>query len=261
MEIKGLVSIITPMYNSEKYILETYESIKNQTYKNWEWIVIDDNSQDKSIEIVEKIKEEDQRVILLKNDKNIRAAGSRNKGLDIAKGEYITFIDSDDLWDDNFLEKQLRILNLYKINVVFSSYRRCSENLNMIIDNYIIPNRVTYKDLLKENYISCLTIIFRKTVLKGIRFNSKLKMHEDYIMWLDILEKEQVILGNQEILATYRIHKNSVSRNKIKNLIYMFFIINKIKKYNLLKTFKIICIYSYFGLKKNRKIFLKKGDI
>lgn len=257
---EGMVSIITPVYNSEKYLEETYKSIKNQIYKNWEWIVIDDCSIDRSLNMLEKFQENDNRIKIIKNKENMRAATCRNIGLNISSGEFITFIDSDDLWDNDFLKKQINILNINQVNLIFSSYRRCSEDLSRIIDNYIVPKKITYKDLLKENYMSCLTVLFRKLEFSEMKFNSELKMHEDYILWLNMLEKEKIALGNQEILATYRIRKNSVSRNKVKNLIYMFFIMNKIKKYNLLKTCVIVLIYSYFGLKKNKKILIRKGE-
>lgn len=255
---KDLVSIITPLYNSEKFIEETYESIKKQTYEKWEWIVIDDCSNDESFNILKKLQKNDDRIRILKNKVNLKAAKSRNKGLDISKGEYITFIDSDDLWDNDFLEKQIKILNAKEINIIFSSYRRYSEDLSVSIDNYIVPSKITYNELLKENYMSCLTVLFRKKQFEKIRFNEKLKMHEDFVLWLEILEKEKIIFGNQEILATYRIRNNSISRNKIKNLLYMFFIIKNIKKFNLLKTFIIVLTYSYFGLKKNRRILINK---
>lgn len=254
---KGLVSIITPMYNSEKYILETYESIKNQSYTNWEWIVIDDCSNDKSYEIVLQLKKEDSRIQLLKNRFNLKAAGSRNRGLDLAKGEYISFIDSDDIWYVNFLEKQLKILTQKKCNIVFSSYKRKNENLSRDFGDYIVPEIVTYKDLLKTNYLSCLTVLYRKSIYKNKRFIEGLKMHEDYVFWLELLEIEKIARGNREVLAIYRIRSNSTSRNKINNLFYMFYIFRNIRKEKILKSLFYLVNYIVYGIKKNKKIIFK----
>lgn len=249
--IKDLVSIITPMYNSEKYILDTYTSIKNQTYKKWEWIVIDDNSKDKSYSIVLKLTENDSRIKLMKNKNNFRAAKARNLGLDLAKGKYITFIDSDDLWNYNFLEKQIRLLKEKKCEVVFASYQRKSNDLKKILGNYIVPEKINYNNLLKTNYMSCLTVVYKKEKFSKLRFNEKLKMHEDYVMWLNLLE-ENIAYANQEILATYRVRKGSVSRNKFKNLVYMYFIFRKVLKLNIINTFYCLSNYIYYGLKKNK---------
>ena len=254
--VPNLVSIITPVYNSEKYIFDTYNSIKNQSYKEWEWIVIDDNSKDQSYEKILKLAENDSRIKVIKNEINLRAAGSRNKGLDFAKGEYITFIDSDDLWNFDFLEKQINLIEEKKCNVVFASYQRKSEDLKEFLGNYIVPLKVAYKDLLKTNYMSCLTVVYKREPFIELRFEKNLKMHEDYVMWLNLL-KENMAYSNQEVLATYRIRKGSVSRNKFKNLIYMYFIFRKVIKLNIVSTFYYLCNYIYYGLKKN-KCSLKK---
>lgn len=249
--IKDLVSIITPLYNSENYILDTYNSIKNQTYKNWEWIVIDDNSKDKGYEKVLKLAENDPKIKIIKNKVNLRAAKTRNRGLDTARGEYITFIDSDDLWNNDFLEKQINLIKEKKCNIVFASYRRRNENLKDFLGNYIVPKKVNYKDLLKTNHMSCLTVVYKREDFISLRFNENLKMHEDYVMWLELV-KENIAYSNQEILATYRIRQGSVSRNKFKNLLYMYFVFRKIIKLNIISTFYYLSNYIYYGLKKNK---------
>ncbi|MGL5057301.1 MAG: glycosyltransferase family 2 protein [Fusobacteriaceae bacterium] len=255
---KGLISIITPAYNSEKFIEETYQSIKHQTYKNWEWLVIDDNSSDKTFEILKRLSKEDLRIKIYKNTTNLRAASSRNKGLDNSSGQYITFIDSDDLWSDFFLEEQLKFLKTNKAQVVFSSYDRVSEDLNTSYGAYIVPLRIEVKDLLKTNYMSCLTTLYKVDFLKEMRFRKGLKMHEDYVMWLNFLEKVKIAYGNPKILAKYRIREESVSRKKIENLKYMFFIYREIQKYNFFKTFTCLFNYIYYGIKKNKGIKYSK---
>ncbi|WP_432205349.1 glycosyltransferase family 2 protein (plasmid) [Cetobacterium somerae] len=254
---KGLVSIVTPIYNSEKYIEETYESIKSQTYKNWEWIVIDDCSKDSSLKLLKNISENDERVKLFVNEINLKAAKTRNKGLDKSNGEFICFIDSDDLWERNFLDEQINFIFKTKAEVVFSSYERVSENLEKSYGVYRVPSKITLKDLLKTNYMSCLTTLYRKDTLGEFRFNGDLKMHEDYVMWMNFLDKCKFAYGNNKKLAKYRIREGSVSRNKIKNLKYMFHIFFKVKQFNILKTFICLLNYIYYGLKKNKEIALK----
>ncbi|WP_349763513.1 glycosyltransferase family 2 protein [Fusobacterium sp. SYSU M8D902] len=253
---KELVSIITPMYNSEKYILETYNSIKNQTYTKWEWIIIDDNSSDNSYKKILNLSKSDTRIKIIQNLQNLKAAKTRNKGLNIATGEYITFIDSDDLWKDNFLERQLKLIKEKKCNVVYASYQKKNEDLTEVLGEYIVPKRVNYKELLKTNYMSCLTVLYKTEEFKQLRFNENLKMHEDYVMWLELL-KENIAYANQDILATYRIRKGSVSRNKLKNLLYMYFIFRKIINLSMVDTFFYLGNYIYYGLKKNKKIVMK----
>lgn len=119
------ISIITPSYNSKEYILETFNSVVSQTYKNFEWIIIDDCSTDGTHEFISKIAESDHRIIVLKTESNGGTAKARNIGLKIARGKYITFLDSDDLLDNNYLEEQL---NFIKENgpLISSRYRRKS---------------------------------------------------------------------------------------------------------------------------------------
>lgn len=252
-----LVSIITPMYNSEKFIEKTYESIKKQVYENWEWIVIDDNSTDRSFDIVFELQKKDSRIKLKKNKVNLRAASSRNLGLDLAVGKYVTFIDSDDLWYELFLEKQIKLINQKTCSIVFSSYTRISEDGSKSYGDYVVPTEVTYRDLLKTNYFSCLTVLYDYQNNKEIRFNEKLKLHEDYIFWLELIQKNKIAFSNNEILAKYRIRDNSVSRNKVANLVYMNEALRISQKFGRVKRLKILLSYIYYGLKKNRKILCK----
>lgn len=249
-----LVSIITPVYNSEEYINATYESIRNQTYTNWEWIVIDDNSQDKSHDIISKLQKKDKRIKIVKNLRNYKQAKCRNLGLKIASGNYITFIDSDDLWKNEFLEKQLKLLENKKCDVVFSSYTRIDETLKKNLGIYRVPNKITYHDLLKTNYMSCLTVMFKRDKLKNIYFDEKLIMHEDYVFWLALLKKVNFAYANQDALAFYRIRSKSVSRNKIKNLFYMYFVYRQILKFNIIKSIYYLYYYIIKGIKKNKNI-------
>src|SRR5690606_32755851 len=137
-------SIITPVYNSGKYLKDTIETVVSQTYENWEMILVDDGSCDESVAIVQSYVEQDNRFILIRNGQNKGPAFSRNVGIKVASGSYLTFLDADDLWDSNFLEKSLGFLESNQLTFVFSSYRRVDENLNKLYENFIVPDKVSY---------------------------------------------------------------------------------------------------------------------
>ena len=150
-----IVSIITPIYNSEKYIFETYTSICNQTIIDWEWILVDDNSFDNTIEIIKGFAINDDRVKIYKNSGAKGPGNCRNIGIFNAKGRYLTFIDSDDYWFPNFLEKSISTIIEENCAFVFSSYERWDENLEVKFNSFVVPKKMTYNKLLYTCPISC----------------------------------------------------------------------------------------------------------
>jgi len=147
--MSGLVSIITPSYNSAKYIAETIQSVQNQTYTNWEMIIVDDCSSDNTEEIVKKIQQSDTRIHFFKLDQNSGSGVARNKGIEKASGDYMTFIDSDDIWFPEFIQNSIEAIQTSKAPFVFSSYRRSNEDLEFVYSDFIVPQKVTYTDVLK----------------------------------------------------------------------------------------------------------------
>lgn len=253
-----VISIIMPLYNSEKYIDYTIESILNQTYTNWRLYIIDDCSEDKSVDIVNKFLKKDKRISLIQNDSNLGQAYSRNRGIEQCEGEYIVFIDSDDLWYNNFLERQLSFINSKNCNVVFSSFDRYDEELNKSYGRLKIPESVTYKDLLLDNSLSCLTTMYNCKNIGKLYFNTQYK-HEDHIYWIDLLKlSNETAYGNDESLAIYRIRKSSESRNKIKAAIWKWKIYRNYLKFNLLKCSYYYINYIYRGIMKNKKFIIVK---
>src|SRR5690554_4575467 len=140
--MNDLVSIITPTFNSEKYIQQTIQSVQNQTYQNWEMIIVDDCSSDNTIQIVEDIQNTEPRIILIKSDKNSGPAVSRNKGIEKAQGKYLTFLDADDIWFEDFIQNSIDTIQKTGIHFVFSSYKRSDENLNFVFSDFIVPENV-----------------------------------------------------------------------------------------------------------------------
>ncbi len=246
-----LVSVIIPSYNSEKFIEKSINSVLNQTYKNLELIVIDDKSPDNSNKIVEKYMEKDKRIRLVKLNKNNGPAVSRNKGIEEAKGRYIAFLDSDDLWLPEKLEKQIVFMKKENIPFTYSSYYLIDEEDNKI-GKFITRENADYYSLLKTNFIGCLTAIYDTKKLGKIYMPEKLKKHEDFATWLKILKKIRKTKGILEPLAIYRIRKNSVSSNKIKAAIYQWKIYRKIENLNIVKSVYYMSHYIYNGLRKYR---------
>lgn len=185
---KNLVSIITPMYNSEKFIEATIKSVLNQTYQEWEMLIIDDCSTDNSPNIVKSYMQQDSRIRCIKTETNKGVSNARNLALSKATGQFIAFLDSDDQWNSSKLEKQVNFMLENDYVISFTSYELMDENdkkLNKVIK---VPPNVDYKRLLKGNILGCLTVVIDKSKLD---FEIKMSgvRHEDYVLWLSILKK------------------------------------------------------------------------
>ncbi len=250
MEVE-LVSIITPCYNSERFITETYRSIKEQTYPNWEWIIVDDCSTDDSVKIIRSF--DDQRVNLLIQQSNQGAASARNLALSQAKGRYITFIDSDDLWLPGFLETTINYLNDNNENLVYTSYKRVDENLEPLLEDFIAVDKVDYKRILYNCPIPMLTSVYDSSVIGIVKF-PKVELREDHAMWIQLLNKIKYARAIEESLAIYRIRENSVSRNKLNIALRQYDVYRKFLKMNFLKSSYYTFFWAINGLKKYGKL-------
>jgi len=243
-----LVSIITPSYNSEKFIAKTIESVMTQTYENWEMIIVDDCSQDNSNEIIENYMQQDKRIKLIKLDKNSGPAIARNTAIKQAKGRYIAFLDADDLWLPEKLEKQINFMNYNDLAFTYSAYKIIDESDNDL-GWFVPPATATYDSLLKTNYIGCLTAIYDSQKLGKI-YMPKILKRQDYALWLKILKQIKQTKGITEPLAVYRIRQNSVSSNKIKAAKYNWIIYREFEKLGFFKSVYYFIHYIYNGLKK-----------
>lgn len=245
-----LISIITPVFNGSKYITQTIESVINQTYPNWEMVIVNDGSNDNTEEIVQNFSGKESRIRLI-NQSNGGSASARNNALRNAKGRYISFLDADDIWDNTFLEKQIKFIQKTDAPIVFSSYRRIDENGNIILKDFIVPTKVGYHDLLKTCSISCLTSLFDKDKIGDVYFNEKLKsLRDDFAFWLSILKKGIYAYGNTEVLASYRVFNSSTTGNKWKVIKPHFNIYRKVEKLSLIKSVYYTVHWAQNGLKK-----------
>lgn len=244
-----MVSIITPVFNCEQYIDETIQSVLNQTHEHWEMIIIDDLSSDNTMKIVKEYAKKNPKIKYYQNTVNSGPAKSRNKGIEMAQGRYISFLDGDDIWLPTFLEKSINFLETNHYNFVFSSYKRVDENLQPLYDDFIVPERVNYHSLLKTCPISCLTALIKIETI-GKFYMPDIAKRQDYGLWLSILKKNEFAYGLKEPLAIYRIRKGSVSRNKFKAMYYVWKVYKDVEKLNSFIASYMLINYIINGLRK-----------
>ena len=218
---KALVSIITPSFNSEKFIIETIQSIQNQTYKKWEMIIVDDCSTDQTVSIIEQFVKNDHRIRLFQLDKNSGAGIARERALSKAKGDYIAFLDADDLWKPIKLEKQLQFLKEHKAHFTFSFYDCINEQGNALNKRVEAPKNLSYRQLFFCNYVGNLTGIYEVNYFGKIAISATRK-RQDWVLWLTILKKIKNAKPVPESLAFYRIRNNSLSASKVDLLKHNF---------------------------------------
>ncbi|MBD2820338.1 glycosyltransferase [Xenorhabdus sp. 42] len=247
---KETFSIIMPSYNSQKTIEKSIDSVINQSFPDFLLYIVDDNSTDETFNIIKKF--QDKRIIYVKNNVNIGVAGTRNKALSLCKGKYITFLDSDDYWHPQKLEKQLSLLE-DGWDVVCSNYytfRSDNSEHNEIISYRISPQIIMYDMMLKSNFIGNLTGTYNAEKL-GKSLQKKIG-HEDYLMWLTIMKKSQKAYCIQEPLAYYRISGNSVSSNKFKTILWQWIIYRKELRLPLIQSMYNVIFYIIKALQKRK---------
>ncbi len=258
--MKNSVSIITPTYNSESFISETIKSVLNQTHKNWELILIDDYSNDKTLEIIQPFLEIHPNIKLLQNETNQGAAISRNKGIEYAKGDYIAFLDADDLWMSKKLESQLAFMKKENCDVCFSSYNLINENGEPLNKQVKALEKVTYKKLLKSNYIGNLTGMYNAKTLGSIS-SPNLRKRQDWLLWLKAIKQSgKPAKGIQEPLAYYRVRKDSMSSNKFNLVKHNYWVYKKGLKFSTIKS--VYCLIRFliehFFVKSKQTVLINK---
>ncbi len=244
------VSIIIPVYNAEKFIGKTIESVLNQTYKNWEILIFNDKSKDNSLKIIKKYSEKDKRIKVVDSKENVGVVAARNKLTEIATGEFIAFLDADDYWKQNKLEKQIKFMLKNNALISCTEYTRVTEDEKEIND-IIIKEIITYEDMLKNNYLGCLTVIYNANKL-GKRYFKEREKNEDYVLWLEIVKETKIIFGLKENLAFYRVLNNSRSSNKIKAAKDRWNVYRKIERLSLFKSIYYFLQYVIRALKKTK---------
>ena len=248
--IKELVSIITPSYNSSKFIEETIASVQAQTYSHWEMLITDDGSTDNSFEIIKEICKKDSRVKLF-SIKNAGPAVARNNSIKHAKGKYLAFLDSDDLWMPNKLALQIKFMKKNNYNFTFTSYMMIDDK-SSIIKNSLIQSlqKISYDDMLSENIIGCLTVIYNQEKLGKI-YMPNIRKRQDYGLWFKILKNEKFAYGMKESLAYYRIGQSSLSKNKFDLIKWNWILFHKVEKHSLFKSSYYLLLNIFNKVKKD----------
>ena len=217
--MEQLVSIIMPTYNCADYILETIKSVQVQTWQNWELLIVDDCSSDNTEDIIKSILKEDSRIIFYKLHQNSGAAMARNKAMEMARGDYMAFLDSDDIWLPEKLEKQIGFMKENDIYFSCTAYEWIDEKgtpLNKVINTV---KKVDYNRLLLDCPVGNSTVMYNVSLL-GKFVTPNIRKRNDDALWLQILKKEKYIYGMKDVLMKYRIRSNSISRNKLSLIKY-----------------------------------------
>ena len=246
-----LVSIIMPVHNAERFLEEAVRSVMAQTYPNWELLVVDDASTDSSLAVASRLAGEDERVkVFVNNSPSGYPATPRNIAIKAAKGRYIAFLDSDDMWLPDKLEQQLPLFaESEKIGVVFSNYEKVDENSTRCDRVVVAPRTTVYKKLLLGNVIGNVTGIYDTQRVGKVHF--RMVRHEDYAMWLSILRRGFVARNTGTVTALYRVTSDSVSARKLHLLSWQWNIYRRVEKLGILKSVYYYLNYAVRGFLKS----------
>lgn len=247
------VSIITPVYNAERFLFQTAESVLKQSYQNWEWILVDDCSSDNSWNILETLRDQDTRIRIFKNKENLRSGKTRNFAIQQAEGRFIAFLDADDLWHADKLALQIPFMVDNNYYFSHTSYGYLDENGHQIKSTLHVSKWVNYQDLLKRTEISCLTAVYDAEKI-GKHYMSEHALKQDYALWLSILRTGVKSYGLDIELAYYRQVKGS-STNKKHKLILKH--ISFLKDTQGFSTTKAIYYTAYWMINGFIRYFLK----
>ncbi len=234
------VSIITPAYNASKYIAETITSVQRQSYQNWEMIIVDDGSSDATFELVDEFSKQDRRIVAVRQS-NQGPAPARNNALRLARGRYVCFLDSDDIWLPKKLETQVALMKENKWALSFTEFRRITVDGREFGPVARVPRMISYHQLLTHNVIACLTAMVDKSMVG--EFSMSPEGYDDFILWLEITKRGHIAYGIQQDLARYRIVPGSVSSRRGRALRWVWNIYRRVEGFSILKSVYLMCQY------------------
>lgn len=231
----GLVSIITPTYNCGKFIAETIETVLAQTYTNWEMIIVDDVSSDNTEDVVLQYTEKDNRIKYTKLDVNSGAAVARTTAMKLASGQYMAFLDSDDLWTENKLEVQLDFMKKNDYAFTCTAYEQIDENSKSLQRVIQTIKKTDYNRLLLDCPVGNSTVMYDVSKMGKFEVPNIRKRNDD-ALWLQMLKKEKYIWGMPDILMKYRIRTNSISSNKLSVIKYHWVLYREIEHLSVVRS-------------------------
>ncbi|SDU77500.1 glycosyltransferase family 2 protein [Pseudomonas sihuiensis] len=240
------VTVVMPVYNAEKTVLASIDSVLEQTFPSLELIVVDDCSSDTSYELIRSRQRADKRVKLLRLDKNSGAAQARNKAISEAQGRFIAFLDCDDLWRPEKLKEQLHFMRDRDVAFSYTAYERIDESGN-VMGIISAPEKLAYQDLLKTNYIGCLSVMY-DTLKLGKVYMSLNSGREDFATWLQVLKDIKYVYGLNLVLAQYRVHSSQSSAKKTKMAVETWRLYRNVEHLSLIRAFYFFSHYALRGL-------------
>lgn len=245
---KDLISIVTPVYNAAKFLDDTINSVLNQTYENFELLLVNDCSTDNSVEIIKKYN--DKRIRLINNEVNSGAATSRNNGIKEAHGKYLCFLDADDLWSAVKLEKQLNFMKENDCAFSFTGYEFADEMGRPNGKKVHIPSTINYKQALKNTTIFTSTVMFDMTKISKELIMMPNVKSEDTATWWKILKNNYIAYGLNEILSYYRRSSGTLSSNKIEAIRRIWNLYRNVENLNIFYSFYNFCFYAVNAIRR-----------
>lgn len=254
---KEKISIITPVYNCEKLIEKTIECVLNQTYKNWEWLLVDDCSPDDSAIIIKKYAKNDNRIKYFKLSENSGAAVARNKALAESNGRFVAYLDADDLWKNDKLEKQVKFMLENQYSFTCTDYEKITETGNSLNKIIKIPKKVDYNLFLRNTIIQTVGVMVdTKLTGKELLKMPNIRRRQDAATWCQLLKNGHDCYECPENLSYYRVVTNSLSSNKFKAIKMNWYWYRKIEKLSLWKACYCFIGYAFNGVRK--RIYIKR---
>lgn len=253
------VSIITPSFNSEQYIEETVKSVINQTYNNWEMIIVDDCSSDNTCDVVEELSRGDSRIKLIRLEKNSGAAMARNTALHNSTGKFIAYLDADDLWYPDKLSKQVSFMLKNKYGFTCTSYEVITNDGNPLYKYIHMKDRVDYKGFLVNNLLQTVGIMVDTDIVsKECLEMPNMRRRQDAATWLQVLKSGNDCYGLDEIIAKYRRTDGSLSSNKSKAIKGIWYLYREVEHLSLL--FSCYCFFRYAVLAVWKRVYLHRVE-
>ena len=249
MENQPLVSVIMPCYNMEKYISDTIASVQRQTYPRWELLIVDDASTDQTADIVKSHQNQDERIRFFANPRHSGIAEARNQCLSMAKGRFLAFLDSDDLWHPEKLEQQLQFMTERNIGFSYTSYDCVDETGNPLGKTVKTAGNLNYNAYLRNTIIGCSTVMIDKTLVGEVVVPS-FRTSEDTATWLNILRKGFLAYAIEQPLTSYRIRQHSASSNKLKASTDLWRVYRQNEKLPFFKAVYYFSCYAFNAIKK-----------
>lgn len=245
-----MFSIVLPLYNSSAFLRESVQSIIDQTYTDWELLIVDDCSTDGSLGMAEELAALDSRIKVFSLTENSGAAVARNKAIRESKGRYIAFLDSDDLWLPDKLERQFSFMRENNVVFCFSAYEKIDENSN-VFGRVSVPVKVRYSQLLKTCVIGCLTAVYDVEHFGRVEMPI-IRKRQDFGLWLRLLKRTDWAYGIQEPLARYRVRSGSISSNKLNAASYTWRLYREVENLGLFTSCYVFAHYAIKGVVRTR---------